>query len=120
MHTGKTFLYNMNGGSFNITELIETNPITQLSSTYQFKFLTKIKEEFTDYEQQIFVTSFYGFLNYDSKTDFVIDLDNIWKWLGFGQKVNAKRVLEKNFILDKDYKCSLCQLAKQTTSHQRW
>lgn len=101
--------------SFNIVELIETNPITQLSNTYQFKFLTKIKEEFTDYEQKIFVASFYGFLNYDSKTDFVVDLDNIWKWLGFGQKVNAKRVLEKNFILDKDYKLSLCQLAKQTT-----
>lgn len=101
--------------SFNIVELIETNPITQLSNTYQNKLLTKIKEEFTGYEQKIFVASFYGFLNYDSKTDFVVDLDNIWKWLGFGQKVNAKRVLEKNFILDKDYKLSLCQLAKQTT-----
>ena len=28
---------------------------------------------------------------------FVIDLDNVWQWLGFSQKVNATKVLEKNF-----------------------
>lgn len=101
--------------SFNIVDLIENNPIATLSNTYQNKLLAKIKEEFTEYEQQMFIASFYGFLKYDSQNDFVVDLDNVWKWLGFGQKVNAKRVLEKNFILDKDYKLSLCQLAKQTT-----
>ena len=100
--------------SFNIVDLIENNPIATLSNTYQNKLLAKIKEEFTEYEQQMFVASFYGFLKYDSQNDFVVDLDNVWKWLGFGQKVNAKRVLEKNFTLGIDYKLSLCQLAKQT------
>ena len=75
---------------FNIVELIENNPITKLSNTYQNKLLTSIKEEFTDYEQQIFVASFYGFLKYDSQDDFVVDLDNIWQWLGFSQKARAK------------------------------
>ena len=51
----------------------------------------------------MFIASFYCYLNYN-KTDFVIDLDNIWPWIGFNQKVNAKRVLEKNFIIDIDYK----------------
>jgi hypothetical protein len=60
---------------FNIVELIENNPITKLSNTYQNKLLTSIKEEFTDYEQQIFVASFYGFLKYDSQDDFVVDFD---------------------------------------------
>ena len=64
----------------------------------------------------MFVASFYCYLKYDNKNDFVIDLDNVWNWLGFGQKVNAKRVLEKNFTINKDYKLSLCQLAKQTTN----
>ena len=41
-------------------------------------------------------------------------MDDVWGWLGFGQKVNAKRVLEKNFRIDVDYKSLLCQLAKQT------
>ena len=58
--------------SFDIVDLIENNPITKLSTTYQNKLLTKIKTKFTENEQQIFVASFYGFLNYDSKMDFVI------------------------------------------------
>ena len=77
------------------------------------KLLSKIKENFTDFEQQLFLSSFYCYLNCDPINDFVIDLDNVWKWLDFGQKVNAKRVLEKNFQIDKDYKNLLCQSAKQ-------
>jgi len=90
--------------SFNIVDLIENNPLARLTNTYQNKLLTKIKANFTDNEQQLFVASFYGFLNYDSTTDFVIDFDNVWEWLGFSNKANSKRLLEKQFIIDKDYK----------------
>ena len=93
--------------SFNIVDLIENNPITRLNNTYQNKLLTKIKVNFTDNEQQIFVASFYSFLNYDSTKDFVIDLDNVWKWLGFLNKANSKHLLKKQFIIDKDYKVLL-------------
>lgn len=65
--------------------------------------MNKIKEKFNEEQQKIFVSSFYCYLNYDKNKDFVVDLDNVWKWLGFNQKYNALRVLEKNFILDKDY-----------------
>ena len=90
--------------TLNIVELIETNPITRLSNTYNIKLLDKIKNNFTDYEQQLFLTSFYCYLNYNKRTDFVIDLDNVWQWLGFSQKFNSKRLLEKYFVSDKDYK----------------
>lgn len=90
--------------SFDIVDLIENNPITKLSSTYQNKLLTKIKTKFTENEQQLFVASFYGFLKYDSKMDFVIDLDDVWKWVGFSNKAHSKHLLEKHFIMDKDYK----------------
>jgi hypothetical protein len=93
--------------SLNIVELIEKNPVARLSSNYHSKLLTKIKEEFTEEEQQMFVASFYCYLNYDSKKDFVIDLDNVWKWLGFTQKHKAKYLLETNFTLDVDYKSLL-------------
>jgi len=76
--------------------------------------LNKIKYNFTDFEQQLFVSSFYCYLNYNKNTDFVVDLDNIWKWLGFNQKHDAKRLLERQFIIDIDYKtaqeCSLAVL----------
>ena len=100
--------------SLNIVDLIENNPITRLSSVYNGKLLTKIKEGFTDFEQQLFVSSFYCYLNCDQKNEFVIDLDNIWKWLGFSQKDAAKRILEKQFVIETDYKCLLHTKVEQT------
>ena len=98
----------------NIVDLIENNPITKLTgNNYQSKMVLKIKDKFSSFEQQMFVSSFYCFLNYNSKTDFVIDLDNVWKWLGFSQKDAAKRVLEKNFVIDNDYKVLLIQPVEQ-------
>ena len=86
--------------TLDIVSLIENNPITRLSNSYQSKLITKIQNNFTNDDQQLFVASFYAFLNYNSNTDFIIDLDNVWKWLGFGQKDSAKKVLEKFFIID--------------------
>lgn len=104
--------------SIDIVNLIESNPITKLNGNYQSKLVEKVQKHFNNYEQQMFVASFYCYLKHDNKNDFVIDLDNVWEWLGFGQKVNAKRVLEKNFIINKDYKTLLCQPAKQKTNAQ--
>jgi hypothetical protein len=98
-----------------IVNLIEINPITKLSSDYNVKLLTKIKANFSDFEQQLFLTSFYCYLKYHPTNDFVIDLDDVWKWLGFSQKIRAKELLEKQFVIDKDYKCLLSFEGKQTT-----
>ncbi len=98
----------------NIVELIENNPITKLSNTYNNKLLNKIKQKFTETEQKLFITSFYCYLNYNKKDDFVIDLDNVWRWLGFSQKVRAKELLIKHFCVDKDYKILLSLEGKQT------
>lgn len=100
--------------SLNIVELIENNPITKLSNTYQGNLLTKIQAKFNDSEQQLFVSSFYCYLNYNQKTDFVIDLDNVWKWLGFSTKQKAKILLENQFINNSDYKLLLNQQVKQS------
>jgi len=100
----------------NIVDLIENNPITKLNgNNYQSKMVTKIKEGFSDFEQHMFVSSFYCFLNYNSKKDFVIDLDDVWKWLGFNQKVKAKSLLENHFKINVDYIKSLSHQGKQTT-----
>ena len=99
--------------NFDIVKLIENNPITKLSGNYQNKLINKIKNNFTNYEQQLFLSSFYCYLKYDSYNDYVIDLDNVWKWLGFSQKVNAKVLLEKNFNINIDYIKSLLLQQKQ-------
>ena len=88
----------------NIIDLIEKNPITNLSNTYNNKFLIKIKDNFTEIQQKIFISSFYCYLNHNQATEYIIDLDNVWEWLDFSQKIRAKNLLEKYFKLDIDYK----------------
>lgn len=87
----------------NIVELIEKNPITKLTNTYQSKLIEKIKDKFNDNEKHLFVANFYCFLNYKDN-DFVVDLDNVWEWLGFSQKIRAKNLLERHFKPNIDYK----------------
>lgn len=99
--------------SVDIVNLIESNPITKFSGDYQSKLVEKVKKNFTNYEQQLFLSSFYCYLKYDTKKDFIIDLDNVWRWLGFSQKVNAKLLLEKQFKIEIDYKKLLLLQQKQ-------
>jgi phage anti-repressor protein len=42
-------------------------------------------------------------LNYDTKKDFVVDLDDVWKWMGFSKKYYANTVLTKHFTEKTDY-----------------
>lgn len=56
-------------------------------------------------EEQIFMISHYLYLEYgNDNTKFVIDFDNVWKNIEFSRRDNAKRVLEKNFVENVDYK----------------
>jgi hypothetical protein len=97
-----------------IINLIEKNPNIRLNKEYENKLINKIKKNFTNNDQQLFIGSFYCFLNYNSKNDFIIDFENIWKWLGFSRKDPAKRLLEKNFTNEVDFK-----IQKTTTINGR-
>jgi phage anti-repressor protein len=99
--------------SLDIVSLIETNPLTRLSNEYQNRFIRKIKMHFSDDEQRMFVSSFYCYLNHDPTSEYVIDLEEIWKWLGFSRKDNAKRVLRKYFTVETDYKLALLNSAER-------
>ena len=92
--------------SLDIVNLITNNPITKLNANNNNKLLEKVKANFTEMEQQLFISSFYTYLNYDKTADFIVDIDYIWKWLGFNRKFNATSCLKNNFIINKDYKYS--------------
>lgn len=49
--------------TIDIVNLIEDNPISKLTNAYNNKLLTKIKNSFTEKEQQLFVSSFYCYLH---------------------------------------------------------
>jgi hypothetical protein len=96
--------------SVDIVRLIESNPIARFNQTYQSKLIEKLQTNFSDYEQQMFLSNFYCYLKYDKVNDFVIDVDDIWKWLGFTNKGNAKITIEKNFNIEQDYKILLSKI----------
>lgn len=85
-----------------IVALVNENPLTKLNGSFESKLLNKIKENFNEDERKIYITSLYCYLKYNPK-DYLIDLDNIWAWLGFSQKVRAKELLTKHFEENTDY-----------------
>jgi len=56
--------------SVDIVNLIESNPLTKLNGNYQSKLVERVQKTFNNYEQQLFVASFYCYLNYDYKKKF--------------------------------------------------
>ena len=89
--------------SINIVELIEKSPVTRLNKEYEHRFIEKVRQNFTEDEQHLFLASFYMYLNYDPDKDYVVDFEFVWKWCGFTRKDSGKKLLEKHFIINIDY-----------------
>ena len=77
------------------------------------KLLKKLQSKFTEDEQQLFVQSFLMYLNHDQETEYIVDLDDVWQWMGFSRKDPAKKLLEKHFERDVHYKIQLQQALGQ-------
>jgi hypothetical protein len=93
-------------------DIIANIPIeNNIKKETHMQLLNIIKEEFTTDEQKLFVESFQLYLQYDDENEFIIELDNIWKWLGFSRKEECKRVLTKHFTKETDYKIILVKKA---------
>ena len=74
---------------FDIVSFIDDNPLVNMDTSYQSRLINKIKDKFNTDEQKIFIGSFYTYLNYDSKKDFVIINQN--------QIINSK-ILSRNLL----------------------
>ena len=84
-----------------IKTLIQTSSIQIYD---QNKLIDKLKEHFTEEEQKLYVTNLFLYLNYHPVDDFVVNLENVWKFIGFANKANGKRLLKQHFTENKDYK----------------
>ena len=85
----------------------------KLSIDFEAKLSNKIKDTFTEDEQTWYITNLYMFLNYHQTNDYPINLEHVYKMIGFANKGNAKRTLEKHFTIDEDYKIALLQTEKR-------
>jgi hypothetical protein len=89
--------------SVDIVSLVNNSRLTRLSKDHEcVRLAQKMQQRFKTNEQQLFLASFYCYLNF-SKTDFVINLSDIWKWLGYARIDPCKAVLVKNFNEGIDY-----------------
>jgi phage anti-repressor protein len=99
----------INKDTFNFTELVKVdNPIT-----IESKMITIINQEFTEDEQRWYVANLYMYMNYHPTKDFPINLEHVYKMIGFANKGNAMKTIKSNFVVDEDYKSLLFRTEKQ-------
>lgn len=73
-----------------------------------------IKNKFKENDMKIFELNYNIYKTFkDKKNDFIIDFDEIYEYIGFTQKGNAKRLLLKEFQANKDYIISLIPQEKR-------
>jgi phage anti-repressor protein len=96
----------------NFKELVK-NSNTTLSLNVQTKMVKFINEEFTDSEQQWYIANLYVYMNYHPTNDFPINLENVFKMIGFANKGNAMKTIKSNFTKDEDYKVELFHTEKR-------
>lgn len=80
--------------------------ITKVNNIEQ-ELVNKLKQNFTETEQQMFIQSFSMYLNHNQESEYIINLDDVYKWIGFEQKVHCKRLLLKHFQENIDYKITM-------------
>ena len=72
----------------------------------------KIREKLDIQDQEIFIQSFYAYMNYHPTNDFPINLEHVFKMIGFVKKANAMKTIKSNFVLNEDYKIIIFRTEK--------
>jgi len=86
---------------------IDFNALVQnaeLSVNFKSKILDELNKNFTEDEQRWYIANLFVYLHYHPTNDYPINLENVYKMIGFANKGNAKRTLENNFTAEEDYK----------------
>lgn len=76
-----------------------------LPNTNTDELFQLMKAQMTTEQEQLFMGSYYLYLQYGpNNKSFVVDFDIVWQNVEYSRRDNAKRLLEKNFTENKDYK----------------
>ena len=103
---------NLKPDNIDFKALVTTNN-NKMTLNCQTKMITELQNSFTEDEQKWYIANFYIYLHYHPTNEYPINLENVYKILGFATKGNAKRVLENNFVVDEDYKILLIRKDNQ-------
>jgi hypothetical protein len=68
------------------------------------KLISLIKSNFNESDLQLFELNYKIYTtNKNNIGDFIVDLDEVYKWIGFKQKCHAKRLLESKNVENKSF-----------------
>ena len=93
--------------------VLKNNNSIKLLDNNNNNFVNKLETHFTQEEQQLYVGNLYMYMNYHPTNDYPINLENVFKMIGFANKENAKRTLKNNFTEGEDYKILLVRTDEQ-------
>ncbi len=82
----------------------ESQQINKINILNDDKLIKLLNDNFNTEEQQLFINQFKLYLEYENDdTKYIINLEDIYQWIGFKQKVHAKRLLNDKFKQNIDY-----------------
>jgi phage anti-repressor protein len=99
--------------SINFKELVKESKTT-LSINIQDRLVENLNSNFTDDEQRWYVANLYMYMNYHPTNDYPINLENVFKMIGFANKGNAMKTIKSNFVENEDYKTSFVPKEKSS------
>jgi len=82
--------------SVNFEELVKSTS-SSLSLNIQTEMIKNLNDEFTENEQKWYIANLYVYMNYHPTDEYPINLENVYKMIGFANKGNA---IKSNFIED--------------------
>ena len=100
--------------TINFNELVKTSNNSILSDKLQSKMVKILNQEFTEEEQRWYIANLYVYMHYHPTNDFPINLDHVFKMIGFANKGNAMKTIKSNFVVDQDYKIALLRREQRT------
>ena len=91
--------------SINFSELIKNSKTTlSLSENYKSEMIEILNTEFTEEQQKWFIANLFAYLHFHPTNDYPVNLEHVYKDLGFANKGNAMKTMKSNFSVDEDYK----------------
>ena len=92
--------------SINFKDLVK-NVNTTLSFNIETKMINILNKEFNEEEQKWYIANLYIYMHYHPTNDYPINLEDVFKMIGFANKGNAMKTIKSNFTKDEDYKILL-------------
>lgn len=99
-------------GTVDFHNLIRNSKL-EILENYESKFVKLLDETFTEDEQRWYVANMFMYLNYHPTNEYPINLEDVYKLIGFANKGNAMKTIKNNFTTEDDYKVRLFHTEKR-------